>query len=155
MGENSTVLLRKLNSIVNKYGGDTRLAEHLYHIPRTVRKLIESSPELLRRFQIPSNNIESIRKIGQKLYFEYHCLESHNSQDAELWYRSHKIVTVVGFASNDGWDIPSLAERFECGHPIVYSVMFKDGFIGHTFEDELLDSELEYSRPDPPLKVIV
>jgi hypothetical protein len=99
---------------------------------------------------IPSQEIEDVRRIGETLFFEYHCFESDASQDAELWYRSHQKVEVLGFADNDGWDIKTLEERCECGCPIVYKIRFQDGFEGDAFEDELLDSEDEYYRPDPP-----
>jgi hypothetical protein len=101
---------------------------------------------------IPLSTTGDIRDIGQKLYFEYHCFESHESQDAELWYRSHQLITIIGFAPNDGWDMKTRQERNEAGHPIVYEVEFTDGFIGHALEDELLDNENEYCRPDPPSK---
>ncbi len=99
---------------------------------------------------IPLSTTESVRKIGQALYFEYHCLESSLSHDAELWYHSHQRVTVIGFEANDGWDIVKLVDREETGHLIAYSVRFSDGFVGCAIEDELLDSEEEYYRPDPP-----
>lgn len=99
---------------------------------------------------IPSPEIEDVRTIGERLWFEYHCDESHSSSHAELWYRSHQLVTVVSFAENDGFDIPTLQERCEVGCPIMYTVKFDDGFTGDVFEDELLDSEDEYYCDDPP-----
>lgn len=98
----------------------------------------------------PLPTTDDVRSVGQKLYFEYHCEESHESGDAELWYRSHQLVTVIGFAPNDGWDIQSLNERCECGCSIMYKIQFSDGWTGEAFEDELLDSEEEYDSPDPP-----
>lgn len=75
---------------------------------------------------------------GEKAYFEYHCWQSHDSSDAELWYRSHQEVTIIKMEPNDGFDIlqDGFAERMDAGHPIAYSVKFKDGFIGHVTEDE-------------------
>lgn len=103
---------------------------------------------------IPLPTTKGVRKVGQKLYFEYHCLESHESQDAELWYRSHQLVTVIEFAPNDGWGIESYEERCKVGCPIVYAIRFNDGFVGDVFEDELLDNKKEFFRPDPPKKRI-
>ncbi|KKN91192.1 hypothetical protein LCGC14_0220590 [marine sediment metagenome] len=98
---------------------------------------------------IPSSEIENVRTIGSTLFFEYHCEESHLSSDADLWYRSHQEVEVIEFSPNDGFDVPTLEERCEIGCPIMYQVKFNDGFVGGVFEDELLDSEDEYFRPDP------
>jgi len=99
---------------------------------------------------IPLPTTEDVRTIGQGLFFEYHCEESASSCDAELWYHSHQKVTVLRFVDNDGWMIQTLKERSETGHPIAYEIEFADGFIGTALEDELLDSEKEYFRPDPP-----
>jgi hypothetical protein len=101
--------------------------------------------------------IEYLRSPGQVLWFEYHCLESHDSCDAALWYRSQQRVTVLRLAPNDGYypaggvlPIPSFAERMECATPIAYSIRFADGFEADAVEDELLDSPLEFERPSPP-----
>lgn len=101
--------------------------------------------------------IEGLRNPGDVCYFEYHCWESPESGDAQLWYRSHQQVTVVELAQNDGYYPPawvkpiySQLERFECGVQIVYRVRFPDGHLGHAFEDELLDDPASYERPDPP-----
>lgn len=93
---------------------------------------------------------ENFRTPGQVLFFEYHCNESHDSSDAQLWYRSHQKVTVLRTAPNDGMDILALTDRCEHGQLIVYLVLFADGHQGHAFEDELLDSDADYCRPQPP-----
>ena len=95
--------------------------------------------------------LERFRVPKQQLYFEYHCLESHTSGDAQLWYRSHQKITVIRMVDNDGVGIPSLKERLECGQQLIYRVQFTDGYQGDVFEDELLDSQKEYCRPSPPL----
>lgn len=41
-------------------------------------------------------------------------------------------------------------ERYENGMCIPYRVRFADGFHGIAMEDELLDREADYCRPDPP-----
>jgi len=148
-------LTAKLTSLVNRCGGDMYFAENMLFWPKAIRRLVESSNDLMERFSIPRKGIEDVRSVGDSMYFEYHCEESDMSQDAELWYRSQRIVTITGFAANDGWCIPTLRERCELGHPIVYAVKFPDGFLGHAFEDELLDTTEEYTRPAPPLKVSV
>lgn len=94
---------------------------------------------------------EGLRKIGESVWFEYHCEESPQSQDAELWYRSHQKVTIIAIADNDGMQL-SKKEREDFGQPIVYDVEFKDGFIGTVFEDELLNSKKKFIRPNPPKK---
>ncbi len=81
-------------------------------------------------------------------YFEYHCLESDASSDADLWYRSHSRVQVTGITEQGVGDTPE--ERAEEGCPRVYRIRFEDGFEHDAFEDELLDSEDQYERPDPP-----
>ena len=102
--------------------------------------------------------IEGLRHLGESCLFEYHCFESHESADAQLWYRSHKPVRVLRIAQNDGYDpadasltpTASWNERAEAGTPIVYTVVFADGFKGDAFEDELVDNISEFFRPDPP-----
>jgi len=69
-----------------------------------------------------------------KRLFEYHCLESEDSSDAELWHRTHQRVTVLGV-------------QFSEETPIL-SVQFADGFEGGVFIDELVKSTNEYYRPD-------
>ena len=91
-----------------------------------------------------------LRKVGDQVFFEYHCWESDQSSDAELWYHSHQPITIIAFAENDGCDIPAEQERAEAGSPFVYRVQFNDGFEADALEDELLDSPKEYQRPDPP-----
>lgn len=93
---------------------------------------------------------ENLKRISGMYYFEYHCLESPSSCDAQLWYRSHQKVKVLSMDLGDGEGIYSYMDRMEGGTPIIYKVKFKDGFIHDVFEDELLNSPSEYERPDPP-----
>ncbi|KKN01746.1 hypothetical protein LCGC14_1124720 [marine sediment metagenome] len=81
-------------------------------------------------------------------YFEYHCYEGHDSTDAELWYRSHQRVTVLGVEVTGAGDTPE--ERGDNGEPRVYHIQFKDGHKASAFEDELMSSTVEFCRPDPP-----
>lgn len=74
---------------------------------------------------------------GQTAWFEYHCWESVQSADADLWMRSHQRVTVTGWGESDGWELASPDERIEAGMPRVYGVRFEDGHEGTVFEDEL------------------
>ena len=62
--------------------------------------------------------------------------------------------TVLAVADNDGMGIPTFEERLECGQLICYDVRFDDGFEGTAMEDELLDGETEYERPDPPSRCV-
>lgn len=90
---------------------------------------------------------------GEEAFFEYHCWESHESADAELWYRSHQKVTVLGPAEDwEGWDDSGMTfnERCEAGHARGYQVRFEDGFEYEVFEDELMEDRSGFHRPDPP-----
>ena len=91
---------------------------------------------------------------GTSVWFEYHCWESPKSGDAELWYRSHQRVTVIGL-DPDG-EVPEIGSTFKsrCANAIqaVYKIKFSDGYVGTAFEDECLDSVAEYERPDPPVR---
>jgi hypothetical protein len=106
---------------------------------------------ILRGLETAPEPLQDVRPAGSVCFYEYHCLESANSSDAQLWYRSHQRVTVLGLdPDSDVPDIPTKAERADEGQPLVYRVRFADGHEGSVFEDELLDSETEYTRPDPP-----
>lgn len=85
-------------------------------------------------------------------FFEYHCYEGHDSADAELWYRSHQPVMVLGVAEGKGNIALPEQERYEGAALIVYKVRFADGHVGTVFEDELMDDERGYYRPDPPAR---
>ncbi len=85
---------------------------------------------------------------GEVKLFEYHCLESEDSADAELWYRSHQIVTVLSLVEPGGGETQE--ERAENGEPAVYRVRFSDGFTVDVYEDELSDTKEVWYRPDPP-----
>lgn len=47
-------------------------------------------------------NFEIDDKVGKRMWFEYHCLESDSSCDAELWYRSHQQVNVLEISDEGG-----------------------------------------------------
>lgn len=87
-------------------------------------------------------------KVGHVFWFEYHCLESHTSGDAQAWYRSHQQVTVLSISTPGGGD--TSLQRGENGEPRVYRCQFADGLQWDIFEDELLNSPAEFYRPDPP-----
>ena len=86
------------------------------------------------------------------MWFEYHCLEDHQSSDAHLWYRSHQQIEVIGIDECEPEFLKMTEqERYEDGCMLVYRVRFNDGFIGTAWEDELLSNPSEYVRPDPPI----
>ena len=67
-------------------------------------------------------------------HFEYHCNRAHDSADADLWYRSHQPVTVLGRnpgEMDEPWDpsygpIPqNMNECSEYGIPYAYQVRFR------------------------------
>jgi hypothetical protein len=89
-------------------------------------------------------------KVGKKFWFEYHCYEGHDSCDAEIWYRSHQKVKVLSISELGVGD--TKYERLMEGQPRVYKVRFKDGLEWDVFEDELMESRTEFSRPEPPKK---
>jgi hypothetical protein len=89
-------------------------------------------------------------KVGKEFWFEYHCLESDESCDSEIWYRSHQKVKVLYVSE---WSFDELQDRTEDGQPRVYSVKFNDGFIADVLEDELMESTNEFYRPDPPKRM--
>ena len=85
-------------------------------------------------------------KIGKEFWFEYHCLESPKSADAEAWYHSHQKVKVLSRGEDDHDEFPD--------EPKIYIVQFEDGLTYDVFDDELMDSPKEFYRPDPPKKDI-
>lgn len=102
----------------------------------------------MNTLEIPK--LEGVFKSGQRVWFEYHCNESHDSADAELWYHSHQKCVILGLAECDGHDIQSESERFESGCLLVYVVQFEDGKKFHACEDELMTNKKNFCRPDPP-----
>ena len=88
---------------------------------------------------------------GTRKLFEYHCLESMQSADSDLWLRSHRWVTVVDCENFAEFGTLTFEERVENGTPLVYGIVFGDGHLGSAFEDELLNSEEEFCRPAPHL----
>jgi hypothetical protein len=102
--------------------------------------------------KMATKKIDHYREPGSVLFFEYRCCEDHGSSDAEIWYRSHQKVTVLRCVNADDYgDIPQ-AERYEAGCPLAYLCRFADGLEWDLMEDELLDSEAEYDRPNPPTR---
>lgn len=91
---------------------------------------------------------------GERACFEYHCLESHDSSDAQAWYRSQQPVTVLGMAEEqeEFSKDPSttFSERMEEGMPRVYKARWDDGYEHDVWEDELLTSPEHYTRQPPP-----
>jgi hypothetical protein len=91
---------------------------------------------------------------GEHGWFEYHCLESPESGDAQAWYRSHQQVQILTEQNSDAYidedGHTSFELRSEAGQPKVYRVQFPDGLEWDVFEDELLTDPAGYSRPDPP-----
>lgn len=88
---------------------------------------------------------------GETAHYEYHCLESPESSDAHLWYRSHQPVTVLH--RNEGEpeaEHMTKEERGEEGIPWTYRVRFRDGHEGDAWEDELMTHPRHWYRPDPP-----
>ena len=76
---------------------------------------------------------------GRRL-FEYHCWESEDSGDAELWHHTHQFVSVI--------------RKLKVGQEVdeevgkMYQVEFTDGLNWDVFDDELLKYSSEFIRPD-------
>lgn len=92
---------------------------------------------------------------GTRAWFEYHCFESDESSDADLWHRSHQGVTVVRHDPTDHdcvrAEAPTMAIRgTEYAMPCMYIIRFIDGHEAGVFEDELMTDRADFFRPDPP-----
>lgn len=95
--------------------------------------------------------VQDVIEAGRRMWFEYHCLESHDSSDAQLWYRSHQQVVVLRVANQESLhEGTTKLERGNEGIPLTYQVRLDNGFEFEVFEDELLTTEAEYIRPNPP-----
>ena len=86
--------------------------------------------------------------IGKTFWFEYHCLESKDSCDVELWKRSQQKVKVLSI--KEYGEGKTKLERLDNGTPRIYKIKFNDGFTGDAFEDELIASPKNFERPAPP-----
>lgn len=86
---------------------------------------------------------------GDTPWFEYHCWESHESMDAQVWYRSHQKATVLEMTPYDGVGL-TREERIECAQPFTYRVRFEDGLEWDVFEDELTKTKDGWNRKEPP-----
>lgn len=91
-------------------------------------------------------------KSGEEAWFEYHCLESMDSADSDLWLRSHSKVEILGEVDreNEWGQGMTIQQRMETGVPKRYRIRFSDGHEGVCFEDELFTSKKHWYRPDPP-----
>ena len=89
-------------------------------------------------------------KVDKVFWFEYHCLESPSSCDAEIWYRSHSKIEILGIVEMGNGE--TLQERAEIGEPRVYRARFEDGFEHDVYEDEVMNAPDEFHRPNPPKK---
>ena len=94
-------------------------------------------------------NLQKDNKVGKYFWFEYHCYESDDSCDEEIWYRSHQKVKILSVSE---WSFDNLQDRIDDGQPRVYRVMFNDGLKYDVYEDELMNSTEDFYRPNPPIK---
>ena len=130
-----------MGSHVNSCDGYKKLMKRKY----TTDDLQESIRRILREEDRYDD------KVGKTFWFEYHCYESPESCDAEIWYRSHQKVKVIGVSE---WSYDDKEWRQEDGNPRVYLVEWEDGFQYDVFEDELMESPNEFYRPSPPKRKI-
>lgn len=75
-------------------------------------------------------------KLPAKAWFEYHCFESEQSADADIWQRTHQKVTVLRMLRPDESDYE------------MYEIQFADGLIRDVFADELMNTQSKFERPD-------
>jgi len=73
-------------------------------------------------------------------WFEYHCYEGEDSNDAELWHHTHQQVAILYPIDQ------AKADMAEVGK--MYRVRFSDGFEYDVFADELSSSPKKFRRPD-------
>jgi uncharacterized protein len=133
--------IEMMGSHVNSCDGYKKLMKRKY----TTDDLQESIRRILREEDRYDD------KVGKTFWFEYHCYESPESCDAEIWYRSHQKVKVIGVSE---WSYDDKEWRQEDGNPRVYLVEWEDGFQYDVFEDELMESPNEFYRPSPPKRKI-
>jgi hypothetical protein len=76
------------------------------------------------------------KRFPAKAFFEYHCFESEQSADAEIWRRTHQRVSVLRMLSARESDYE------------MYRVQFNDGHEADVFADELMNTPKSYERPD-------
>jgi hypothetical protein len=81
--------------------------------------------------------------IGKDLFFEYHCLESEQSQDAELWHRTHRKVKILEMLTPSEADLP------------MFRIRFEDGLEADAFWYEVLESENDFQPLDKCGRIIV
>lgn len=107
--------------------------------------------------EITKAGLKELWGLGETAYFEYHCLRSHSSGDAEMWYRDHQPVTILEIPESDGKRYlengDTAMTRLDDGAPLVYQVEFSDGFKAHATEDELFVSPKHFDpNLGPPSK---
>ncbi len=78
-----------------------------------------------------NNKLPRLYKPGDRALFEYHCFQSEESCDAELWHHTQQPCTIIGYGDDDE------ASAIDRGGA-SYVVRFKDGFEGPAMQDELV-----------------
>jgi hypothetical protein len=136
-------LVRKFNipdvAVINKMAPTT-----VSELEKELDTIIVKYPQLTESVEIKDD------KIGKEFWFEYHCNEGEDSPDYPMYLHSHQKCTILSI-SEPGIGETDI-ERYENAAQRLYKVRFSDGFEWDAFEDEILDSEEEYQRPDPPKK---
>lgn len=114
-----------------------------------------SSASITKAAAIDSNYLREW-EMGDRAWFEYHCLESDESCDVEVWRHSHEQVEVIGIPVDQEPLAQSAEltpqERLAEGIPRLYTVRWEDGFEHDVFEDELGLTTDFFHRPPPPSK---
>jgi len=92
----------------------------------------------ISNLKVYSYSMEDKRLAKGKRWFEYHCYEGEDSDDAELWHHTHQQVILLHKLDN--------VDEFEVGR--MYRARFSDGFEYDVGDDELVKSPSEFYRPD-------
>ena len=100
--------------------------------------------------KIDGCRLDDLWATGSRVWFEYHCLESDRSSDAQAWYHSHQQVEVLGLSDCEQVSFATAEERAYEAMVLVYRVRFDDGLEWDVFENELLTDPNQFERDDPP-----
>lgn len=115
-----------------------QLLEHfgriLVLLEATAKKSFNPKPGYL--FPASGERLLLRAKLPVRRWFEYHCQESEDSADAELWHHTHQRCTVLRRLMPNESDYE------------MYEAMFDDGFVWHVMADELMTSPKKFYCQD-------
>lgn len=93
-------------------------------------------------YGVPQHSENCDRPFPPPMRFEYHCWESEESADADLWHRSGQALVAAVHDEGDHDCLRSLGLTFEErgaeGQPCTLRVTFADGHVADAWEDEVI-----------------